>query len=221
MVRVAGEPFVQRQLDLLSAQGFDRVVLCIGHLGSQVRDFVADGRKWGIAVEYADEGEDLRGTGGALRMACDAGLLEDRFAIMYGDSYLPIDFAPVWNAAVDDPRPALMTVFRDPKALEIPNAVYKDGAVILYRKGEPTNTMHHVDYGVSVLRRTVICDYVPAGTLVDLPDVFQALATRGLLAGYEVAERFYEIGSPTGLADLEKYLKDPVRTKTARPLPDA
>ena len=220
MVQVSGEPFVQRQLALLAAQGFDRVVLCIGHLGSQVRDFVADGSRWGISVEYADEGESLRGTGGALRIACDAGLLEDRFAVMYGDSYLPIEIAPVWKAAVDTPRPALMTVHRDPDGLEIPNTVYEDGAVLLYRKGAPVKAMRHVDYGISVLTRTVIRDFVPAHASVDLADVFHALSTRGLLAGFEVAERFYEIGSPTGLADLERYLSDPALARGFRPLPD-
>src|SRR5260370_40089666 len=100
MVRVAGEPFVQRQLALLADQGFSRVVLCIGHLGSQIRDFVGDGSRWGLEVDYADEGEELQGTGGALRLAFDAGLLDDRFAVLYGASYLPIDIAPVVDGAV-------------------------------------------------------------------------------------------------------------------------
>src|SRR5260370_1414690 len=117
MVRVAGEPFVQRQLALLADQGFSRVILGIGHLGSQVRDFVGDGGRFGLVVEYADEGEELRGTGGALRLAFDAGLLENRFAVLYGDSYLPIDVTPVWEAATRDSRPALMTVYRDPGGL--------------------------------------------------------------------------------------------------------
>jgi NDP-sugar pyrophosphorylase family protein len=220
MVPVSGTPFVERQLALLAEQGFDHVVLCVGHLGSQVREFVGDGSRWGIVVEYADEGEELRGTGGALRLACDAGLLENRFAVLYGDSYLPIDVRPVWNAALHDSRPALLAVYRDPGKLEVPNTVFEDGAVILYRKGDPTDAMRHVDYGLSVLRRTVIRDYVPAGATVDLAEVFQTLSRRGLLAGFEVAERFYEIGSPAGLADLERYLSDPARARTVRPLPD-
>jgi NDP-sugar pyrophosphorylase family protein len=222
MVPVAGQPFVQRQLALLADQGFDRVVLCIGHLGSQVRHFVGDGSRWGLVVEYADEGEDLRGTGGALRIAFDAGLLDDRFAILYGDSYLPLAVPPVWEAAVRDPRPALMTVYRDPEGLEVPNAEYQDGTVILYRKGEPTARMRHVDYGLSVLKRAVVDVYVSAGVSVDLAHVFQELSTRDLLAGFEVDERFYEIGSPAGLADLEVYLADPIHTPTLDrpPTPD-
>jgi NDP-sugar pyrophosphorylase family protein len=213
MVPVAGQPFVQRQLALLAAQGFTRVVLCIGHLGKQVRDFVGDGSRWGIGVEYADEGEDLRGTGGALRIASEAGLLDERFAVLYGDSYLPIDIAPVWAAALERRRPALMTVCPTSDALEVPNAIYENGSVVLYRKGEPTSAMHHIDYGLSVLARSVISDYVEHGVSVDLADVFHTLSTQALLAGFEVTERFYEIGSPTGLIDLEQYLADPFRTQ--------
>ncbi len=217
MVGVAGEPFVQRQLALLADQGFSRVILCIGHLGSQIRDFVGDGGRFGLVVEYADEGEELRGTGGALRLAFDAGLLENRFAVLYGDSYLPIDVTPVWEAATRDSRPALMTVYRDPGGREHPNVEYQDGSVILYQKGQPTDQMHHVDYGLSVVTRAVIDRDVPAGVATDLAELFHGLSTRDLLAGFEVVERFYEIGSPAGLADLEAYLAGPIHAPTLDP----
>jgi NDP-sugar pyrophosphorylase family protein len=208
LVPVAGEPFAQRQLALLAAQGFSRIVLCIGHLGQQVRNFVSDGSRWGIGVEYADEGENLRGTGGALRIALNAGLLDDRFAVVYGDSYLPIDVAPIWAAALESQRPALMTVCPTDKG-DVPNALYKDGSVVLYQKGRPTNGMRHVDYGLSVLRQSVIVDYVEDDVSADLADVLNQLSASGLLAGFEVTERFYEIGSPSGLVDLERFLTDP------------
>jgi NDP-sugar pyrophosphorylase family protein len=217
MVSVAGEPFVQRQLALLAAQGFTDVILCIGHLGTQVRDFVGDGSRWGIAVEFSDEGENLRGTGGALRLASDAGLLDKWFAVVYGDSYLPIDIAHVWVAALESQRPALMTVCPTPDESEPPNAIYEDGSVVLYRKGQPTSRMHHLDYGLSVLAQSVITDHMEPGVPVDLADVFNELSTRGLLAGFEVTERFYEIGSPTGLIDLENHLTDPSRKRLFNP----
>jgi NDP-sugar pyrophosphorylase family protein len=218
MVPVSGEPFVQHQLALLVAQGFTSVVLCIGHLGNLVREFVGDGSRWGIGVEYADEGEDLRGTGGALRLAADEGLLDERFAVVYGDSYLPIDVAPVWTAALESRRPALMTVCPIADALENPNAIYEDGLVVLYRKGEPTSRMHHLDYGLSVLERGVVTDLVEGNEPVDLADVFHTLSMRGVLAGFEVTEHFYEIGSPAGLVNLERFFGDPRRAQPFSPL---
>lgn len=218
MVPVSGEPFVQHQLTLLVAQGFTSVVLCIGHLGSQVRDFVGDGSRWGIGVEYADEGEDLRGTGGALRLAADDGLLDERFAVVYGDSYLPIDVTPVWTAALESPRPALMTVCPIADAVERPNVIYEDGLVVLYQKGAPTSRMHHLDYGLSVLERSIVTELAGGSEPVDLADVFHTLSTRGLLAGFEVTEHFYEIGSPTGLVNLVRFLEDPRRAQPFGPL---
>src|SRR5438128_2387245 len=69
MVSVAGEPFIAHQLRLLQSRGASRAVLCLGHLGKQVCDFVGDGRRFGVDVEYSFDGEALVGTGGALRKA--------------------------------------------------------------------------------------------------------------------------------------------------------
>jgi NDP-sugar pyrophosphorylase family protein len=206
MLLVRGTPFVEHQLSLLAAQGFDRAVFCIGHLGSQVRSFVGDGQRWAIRVEYSDEGENLRGTAGALRVALDAGLLEEQFAVIYGDSYLPIDVRPIWTAALAEPRPALMTVYRQPGRLEEPNAIFEHGTVELYDKRERLPQMQHVDYGLTVMSRALIAEYAPIGEVVDLADVFHTLSVQGLLAGVEVAERFYEVGSSEGLAELDVYL---------------
>jgi NDP-sugar pyrophosphorylase family protein len=206
MVMVRGAPFVEHQLSLLAAQGFDRAVLCIGHLGSLVRSFVGDGGRWGIRVEYSDEGEHLRGTAGALRVALDAGLLEERFAVVYGDSYLPIDVRPIWAAALAESRPALMTVRREPGHRETPNVIFDHGIVSLYDKRERLPEMQHVDYGLTVMRRDLVAEYALIGAVVDLADVFHTLSMQGLLAGVEVAERFYEIGSSEGLAELDVYL---------------
>jgi NDP-sugar pyrophosphorylase family protein len=206
MLPVHGRPFVDHQLSLLAAQGFDRAVYCIGYLGSQLRSFIGDGDRWGLNVEYADEGDDLRGTGGALRIAYDEGLLDERFAVLYGDSYLPIDVHPVWAAALADRRPALMTVYGHAGELETPNVIFERATVARYEKRNPSSEMGHVDYGLSILKQEVVDEHVPTGAVVDLADVFHVLSVRGLLAGFEISVRFYEIGSEAGLADLDAYL---------------
>jgi len=165
-------------------------------------------RYYSLRVDYVDEGEELHGTGGALRFALDAGALTDPIAILYGDSYLPIELAPVWAAFEASQRPALMTVLRNEDRWDRSNTVVEDGAVVLYdKRPEERNTqMHWIDYGLTVLRREVVEEISP-GAVVDLGVVYRKLSLQGELAAYEVPTRFYEAGSPDGVAELERYLE--------------
>jgi MurNAc alpha-1-phosphate uridylyltransferase len=206
LLPVAGQPFAAHQLRWIADHGVDRVVYCIGELGDQIRAFVGDGARFGLGVAYVDDGVPLRGTAGALRRALDAGALDDRFLVLYGDSYLPIDFAAVWGAFLAQPRPALMTVLRHDPAWEVGNVEYADGVVRAYRKSQVDTGMPYVDYGLSAYTRDCIADLVPRDTPTDLAVVQTRLASDGQLAGYEVHQRFYEVGSPAGLQDLERWL---------------
>src|SRR5215469_7624199 len=113
LIPVAGEPFAAHQLSLLSRGGIRRVVYCIGHRGDAIRDFVGQGDRWGLEVSYVEDGDTLLGTAGALRRALDAGALDPAFFVLYGDSYLPIDYQAAWDAFVQAGTPALLTVFRN------------------------------------------------------------------------------------------------------------
>ena len=208
LVEVRGEPFAHHQLRLLAAQGVREVVYVIGFRGEKLRRAIRDGSRFGLRVEYVDEGDELHGTGGALRFALDAGALADTVAILYGDSYLPIELAPVWAAFEASERPALMTVLRNEDRWDRSNAVVEGGAVVLYDKRAEARDPRKawIDYGLAVLRREVV-EGIPAGSVVDLGDVYRELSLQGDLAAYEVSTRFYEAGSPDGVAELERYLE--------------
>jgi NDP-sugar pyrophosphorylase family protein len=207
LVPVLGEPFAFHQLRLLASQGVREVVYVVGHHGGQLRAALGDGSTFELAISYVDEGEELHGTGGALRVALDRGALPEVFGVLYGDSYLPFDLAPVWAAFHAAARPVLMTVYRNEDRWDRSNAVLDGGLVVVYdkRPSARDERMAWIDYGFSVLRREVV-EGIPSGQVVDLADVYGSLGARGELAGYEVAERFFEAGSPQGLADLERRL---------------
>jgi NDP-sugar pyrophosphorylase family protein len=213
LLPVAGRPFADWQLEWLASAGVTSVVYCIGFLGEQVRAHVGDGAGHGLSVSYVDEGDQLRGTAGALRLALDQGELDELFLVLYGDSWLQVDPADVFAAARDSGLPALMTVFRNDGLFDASNVEFADGRVVRYEKGlgEATPpTMRWIDYGLSVLTRDLVATRVPAGEVADLAPLCTALAAEGRLAGYLVTDRFYEIGSPAGLAEAEALL-------TARP----
>ncbi len=209
LLPVAGQPFVDWQLAWLAAEGVDRVVYCIGYRGDLVRHHVGDGRRFGLHVVYVDEGDRPAGTAGALRLAADHDELDTTFFVLYGDSYLPIDFGAVEAAYGASGRPVLMTVYRDPGHMERPNAVFEGGVVTRYDKGltDIPAQMRHVDYGLSIWRRQVIEAMVPAGAVADMASLYGALSRDDQLAGYEAGERFYEIGSAAGLAALDERLR--------------
>jgi NDP-sugar pyrophosphorylase family protein len=209
LLPVLGRPFADWQLELLAKQGIERVLYSVGYRGELIRDHVGDGSRFGLKVSYVDEGHQLRGTGGALRLALDLGELEEAFFVLYGDSYLPVDFGAIQRAWEQTPLPALMTVFRNDGQWDQSNAIYDEGRVVLYDKDRPADhieEMHWIDYGLSILTRHIVAERVPPGAVSDLANLMRDLSRDGKLAGFEVSERFYEAGSPEGLRDLEQYL---------------
>lgn len=209
LLPVRGKPFAYWQLTWLAAEKID-VVYSIGYRGDQVRSYVGNGDRWGISVRYAEETEGLLGTGGAVRLALDQGLLGERFFLLYGDSFVRVNLSIVDDVFCTQDHEALMTVFENCGRWAESNVVYREGSVIQYAKGasDPPPDMRYIDYGLSEVRSELIADRIPAGERSDLADFFGHLSREGRLAGFEVTERFYEVGSPEGLHDLEIHLAD-------------
>jgi NDP-sugar pyrophosphorylase family protein len=207
LLPVAGIPFAIRQIRDLADRGVTDVVYSVGYLGHQIRDALGSA-ELGCSVRIVDEGDELLGTGGATRLAVDRGAVGDTFFVLYGDSYLPVDYVAVARAF--EPRAdALMTVFRNEGRWDTSNVVYEAGRVVRYDKDEPDPAgagMFHIDCGLSLLRATTVREHIAPGGPSDLAAMFHDLSELGTLAGFETDARFYEIGSPEGLADLTSYV---------------
>ena len=208
---VGGEPFVAHQLRGLAKQGFVDVVICAGHLGHRISDFVGDGAAFGCRVRYSLDGERRLGTGGALSRALP--LLGESFLVLYGDSYLSTPFLPVWRSFVDSGKAALMTVFRNDGRWDRSNVEFvrrgERGEILRYDKAPASpkagNAMRHIDYGLGCIRSKEFAEWAKEESF-DLAAFYHAMLKRGQLDGFMVEERFYEIGSPAGLAETDAYL---------------
>jgi NDP-sugar pyrophosphorylase family protein len=203
LVEVAGEPFFSHQLRLLKAAGLTRIVLCVGYLGQQIVDLYGDGSKWGVQIDYAFDGPKLLGTGGALIAALPK--LGDAFYVLYGDSYLPIDYHAVGDFFLRSGQLGLMTVYENHGRYDTSNVEFAHNEIVRYDKKNKTPAMHHIDYGLGVFRAAAF-DGFPRNEVVDLAEVQKALVARRQLAGYEIKQRFYEIGSHEGLTELDALL---------------
>jgi NDP-sugar pyrophosphorylase family protein len=204
LVEVAGEPFFSHQLRLLRAAGLTKIVLCVGYLGQQIVDLYGDGAKWGVQIDYSFDGPKLLGTGGALIQALPK--LGDAFYVLYGDSYLPVDYRAVGDFFLRSGQLGLMTVYENHGRYDTSNVEFAGGRLLRYDKKNKTPAMHHIDYGLGVFRAAAF-DGFPRHEVVDLATVQTQLCQQGQLAGYEIKERFYEIGSHEGLAELDTLLR--------------
>jgi MurNAc alpha-1-phosphate uridylyltransferase len=204
LIDVHGKPFAARQLECLAERGVSRVVLCIGHLGAMIKETIGDGGRFGLRVQYSDEGSGLLGTGGALRNALP--LLGTEFVVLYGDSLLECDYDSVERSFLESGKKGLMTVYRNDGRYDTSNVLFADGRIRMYDKVHRVPEMSHIDYGLGGLSARAF-EGVAEGARVDLSLIYQNLLAEDQLAGLEVFERFYEIGSPAGLADTRRYFE--------------
>jgi NDP-sugar pyrophosphorylase family protein len=205
LLEVAGRPFLDHQLDLLERQGVRLVVLLVDHLAHEVERHAAVSPRCGLDVVCRRDGPRPLGTAGALRGALP--LLGELFFVLYGDAYLDADYRAVLADFQRRGRDALglMTVFRNQGRWQRSNVRFASGRLIRYDKRAPSPDMEHIDYGLGLLRREAL-ERLPPGAPADLGDLYAALVSEGRLLGHEVAERFHEIGTPTGLAETRAFL---------------
>lgn len=202
LVEVAGKPFIIHQLDYLREQGLSRVVLCVGYLGDMIADVVNSHNDFGLEISYSADGPDLLGTGGALLKAIPK--LDDQFFVLYGDSFLPVNFSEIQEAFSRSKKDALMTILKNYNQWDGSNVSFVNGRILEYDKKLPKSDMFYIDYGLSVISPSVLKEYSDLKSF-DLSDVFKDLSLKGLLAGFEVNERFYEIGSHVGLKQTQEF----------------
>ena len=202
LVDVAGEPFICRQLKYLQAQGIEKVTLCVGYLGEMIEAIVGSGSQFGVEVTYSPDGPILLGTGGAIKQALP--LLSEHFFVLYGDSFLPIDFSKVESAFKASGRLALMTILKNADRWDKSNVTYLNNELVEYNKESPSLDMNYIDYGLGVLSASLFHSY-EEGMSFDLSEIYNSLSIKSELKGYPVTQRFYEIGSHAGLKEAEDF----------------
>lgn len=208
LVPISDRPFVFWQLDLLIDNGINEIVMCVGYKGEEVERVVGSLYR-GAPIKYSYERQDeLLGTGGALKNA--EHLLNTSFGVIYGDSYLEIDYVSVFEAHKSSSFPVTMTVWKNQNCLENSNVLLsEDGmSVTRYEKTGNSNGFQYIDYGFSVFDKEIISSYSGAGVHMELSTLQYDLSKENRLGAFEVNQRFYEIGSKSGLKEFETYLLD-------------
>jgi NDP-sugar pyrophosphorylase family protein len=204
LIEIKNKAFLDWQIQLLIEQGYDEIVMCISHLAEKIMLHIGDGKKYGVRIRFSMDGALPAGTGGALRKALP--LLGENFAVIYGDSFLPIDYSAVEKKFIESNCDALMTVYKNENAHDRSNVNYSNSKIFDYNKFNANPSMQYIDYGLTYFKSEVF-DSPPGLEPFDLSVLFSNLSKSGRLSGFEVYERFYEIGSTSGLRDFRAYLE--------------
>lgn len=204
LVDVGGRPFAEHQIALLRRHGLTDIVFLVGHLGEMIRDAIGDGSRLGVRVRYVFDGPEPVGTGGALHLALPE--LGDAFFVLYGDSYLECDYAAIERVFTASGKAGLITVCPNDNRWDSSNVLMDGDRIVRYDKVARTPDMRHIDYGLSAFRASAFGSAPGDGPAFDLSVVYQALLAKDELASFEVPTRFYEIGSPAGLAATRDYI---------------
>ncbi len=213
LIPVHGKAFVTYQLEWLARTGVTHVTFSLGHLGEKIEEYIKAHPVKNLTVNFVYERGDLLGTGGALRHVLDSNAMSETFALLYGDSYLPLNVGEVDAKFKNQDLPAMMTVFKNNGRYDKSNANFRDGKVVFYSKTHRVEPMDYIDYGLSIMRRDVININFKRGQKGDLARLYENLSQNGQLAGLEVFERFYEIGSPQGLHEFTEYASKHLKEK--------
>lgn len=202
LIDINGVPFINYQLKMLKAQGFNNIVLCIGYEGKQIEDYILSQESFGLNIEFSYDGKELLGTGGAIRKALP--LLSDPFVVIYGDSYLNANYRDILNyfLSYSDVK-ALMTVYKNADLYDKSNVLFQGGKLLVYDKKNRLPQMEHIDWGLGILKKSAFEDK-KLNEKFDLAELYTSLVEKQLMIGYEVSERFYEIGSLQGIEEFSK-----------------
>jgi NDP-sugar pyrophosphorylase family protein len=203
LIMIEDTPFISYQLDLLYKKGITDVILCVGKFGKMIEDYVGDGSFWGLRVKYSYEDEsNLLGTGGAIKNAIK--LLPDEFMILYGDSYLDVDYKKIIERFYETHKTMLMTVYKNPYWYHKNNVTFKDGEILKYDKKHVWKDMEYIEYGITISKKYIIKDY--PDTKFDLSELMSKLVYYKDVSAYEIFERYYEIGSEEGIREFKNKL---------------
>ena len=204
LIQINGRPFVDWQLDLLVSSGFSDFVFCVSYKSEMIQNYLEDGSSRGINIKYSTDGKTQLGTGGAIQKALPQ--LGESFGVIYGDSYLPINFLELEGKFLSSESKALMAIYQNRNKLDTSNVEFTQGKLINYAKGVHDQKMKYIDYGITYFHEDAFHQWTEQ-TQFDLSSVCHQLALKGQLDGFEVFERFYEIGSVEGISDLSNYLR--------------
>lgn len=203
MVPVAGRPFLDYELRLLTRNGFHDFVICVGYRADQIERYFGNGSELGISIAYSNDGEKQLGPSGALTNA--AKLLKNEFMVTYGDAFLQMNYRDFEESFRSSGKLGMMAVLDNHNSFGNSDIVVKDGLVVEYDKTNQKPEMTWINFGATMLQKRAL-GVIPASTVLEEEQFYRALIAKRELAAFVTTNRFYEIGTIPALREFEKFV---------------
>ncbi|TSD04778.1 MAG: D-glycero-D-manno-heptose 1,7-bisphosphate phosphatase [Parcubacteria group bacterium Greene0714_36] len=203
LVEINGRPFLAYLLDLLKKNGVSEVVLLLGYLPEKIMEYVGDGSRFGLSVQYSvGSVEDETGT----RIKNAAHLLQDHFLLLYCDNYWPLDLHTAEMFYRGKGTLASVAVYANKDRAKKNNIRVEDGYVTAYDRTRTAPDLNGVEIGFFIMDKS-ITDMMPSGNFSFEDMIIPRLIADRELAGFMTDHAYYSIGSLERLPETEKFLR--------------
>lgn len=205
MMDINGKPFIEHQIEMLKKQNIKNIVLCTGHLSEKIESYLGDGKNFGVDIKYSYDGGKRLGPMGAVKNA--ESILEKDFFIMYGDSYIFVDFNKVYDFYKENNELVCMVVYKNKNKYDKSNLIVENNRVIGHKDLKVEGKIEYIDYGTSILNKKSL-DFIPKDSFFSTEDFFKKMIKKNQLLAYEIKKRFYHIGNPKALEEFRNFVKN-------------
>jgi len=202
LMPIGDMPILEIVLKQLKADGFDHVVIAVGHLAALIKTYFGDGSQLGLQIDYALEDTPL-GTAGPLG-TIDG--LDETFVVMNGDILTDLNFADL----VDEHRRrgAKLTVATYRRTVKIDFGVLKTDADAVTEYIEKPSLDYVVSMGIYAMEPAVR-EHIKRGEYLDVPDLVRLLLARGERVGaYHFEGRWLDIGRPDDFVEAQSRFEE-------------
>lgn len=196
LLHVGGRPLIEYHLDALVRAGITDIVINHAHLGAQIEAALGDGARFGARIRYSAEPEGALETGGGIHRALSL-LGAGPFLVVNGDIWTDLDYAMLPSDFTDD---AYLVLIDNPEHHPAGDFCLQNGRV------HDRDGLRLTFSGIGLYRASLFAGCAPGK--YPLAPLLRAAMARNAVQGMHYQGRWWDIGTPQRLAELDEWLRD-------------
>ncbi len=200
LLQVAGKRLIEYHLERLVQAGFRELVINVSWLGEQIEDYIGDGNRWGCDISWSREPEPLETAGGIARALPLLG--EKPFVLINGDIWIDYPLENFQHMTLPEGSLAhLVLVDNPPHHAGGDFLLRPDGHLGLRRD---TGVVAFTYSGLAIYHPRFFLGVAPAK--LPLLPLLERGMQQSTVSGEYFAGRWFDLGTPERLAELEAHL---------------